>query len=134
MHPDGLPAYQCLAKYYEFVSPYEIQEFLPFLATLLELTKSSLTWDSIISLENWLARLPKLLDNQDAHSQMESKKATRKHQLVEEILALFAELPMASEWLEENPELFAELPMADEWAEEILGFFAELPMAGEQMD
>src|SRR5258706_13908696 len=134
VHPldtDALPAYRCLAKPYKYMSPNEPQEFLSFLVTLLELTKSSLTCDSIISLENWLAQLPKYLD---AQSQMESILATRKHQLVEEILGLFAELPMASEWREENLELFAELPMADEWAEEILGFFAELPMAGEWMD
>jgi hypothetical protein len=36
----------------------ERQAFLPFLATLLELIKSSLTWARLTSLENWLAQLP----------------------------------------------------------------------------
>ncbi len=128
---DGLPAYQCLAKSNEYLSLDMRKAFLPFLATLLELFKSCLTWDSISSLENWLAHLPEWLSNQDAHTQMEGILATRKQQLVTDTLGYFAELPMASEWLEENLELFAELPMADEWAEEILGFFAELPMAVE---
>ncbi len=128
---DGLPAYQCLAKSLEY---YELQEFLPFLATLLELKKCSLPWDSITSFENWLAKLSESRENLNAHAQMEGILATRKQQVVKEIHQFFAELPMASEWLEENLELLAELPMADEWAEEILGFLAELPMAGESMN
>ncbi len=131
---DGLPAYQCLAKSHEYLSFDKKQAFLPFLATLLELIKSTLTWDSIISLENWLSQLPEYLENQDAHTQMEGILATRKQQFAQEILGFFAELPMASEWVEEKLELFAELPMADEWTEEILGFFEELPMAGEWVD
>ncbi len=112
----------------------ERHAFLPFLATLLELTKSSLSWGSIISLENWLAELPEGLENQDARTQMDSILATMKQEFVEGNLGFFAELPMASEWLEEILEFLAELPMADEWTEEILGFFAELPMASEGMD
>ena len=131
---DGLPAYQCLAESHKYLPLDWQQAFLPFLATLLELIESSLTWDSIISLENWLAKLPERLENQDAHTQMEVILVTRKQQLVTENLGIFAELPMASEWVEENLELFAELPMADEWADEILGILAELPMAGGWMD
>ena len=98
---DVLPAYQCLAESHWFMSFDERQAFLPFLATLLELVKSNLTWDSIISLENWLAQLPESLQNQDAHVQMEGILATRKQQLLEENLGLFTELPMADEWMDE---------------------------------
>ena len=130
----GLLAYQFLADHHVYVSRDRQQLFLPFLATLLAVVKSSLTWDAIIPLENWLARLPERLENQDAHAQMEDILATRRQQLQEENLCLFVELPMAREWLEEILEFFAELPMADEWMEEILRLFAELPMASEWMD
>ncbi len=109
-----LPAYQCLANTHTFMTVDEQQAFLPFLATLLELTKSTLTQNGIISLGNWLAELPASLENQAAHIQIESILATSKQQFVEEGFGLFAELPMASEWLEENLEFFAELPMASE--------------------
>src|SRR5258706_9186982 len=119
---NGLPAYQRLADAHAWMTFDEKQAFLPFLTTLLELTKSSLMRDSIVSLGNWLDELPESLENQDAHTQMEAILAIRKRQFVEEDLGCFAELPMASEWLEENLEFFAELPMANE---EILGFFSE---------
>ena len=90
------------------------QAVLPFIATLLELAKSSLTRDRIISIENWLAELPQSLENQDAHAQIDGILVARKHQLVEEDLVCFAELPMANEWMEENLVFFAELPMAGE--------------------
>ncbi len=131
---DGRPAYQCLAESHRHISLEGRQAFLPFLATLLDLIKFSLTWESIISLDNWLAQLPESLENQDARTQMDSILATRKQQLAKENLGYFAELPMASEWLEENLEFFAELPMADTWSEEILGSFEELPMAHGWMD
>ena len=127
----GIPAYQLLSDYTGYTQ-FD-KEFLPFLATLLELIESSLTRGSINSLEDWLAQLSENLQNQDAHTQMVGILATRKQQLMEEILVFFAELPMASEWVEENLELFVELPMAGEWMEEIVGIFAELPMAGEWM-
>ena len=131
----GLPAYQFLAASHGPMSSNERQAFFPFLATLLGYIRSSLTWDSIISFENWLAQPPPGFENQDAHTQMEGILSTRKQQILHENLGLFAELPMANEWLEETLELFGELPMAtDDWMEEILGFFAELPMAGEWMD
>jgi hypothetical protein len=69
------------------------QAFLPFLATLLKLVKSSLTWVSLTSLENWLARLPESLENQDAHTKMKYILATRRPQLTLELFA--TELPMA---------------------------------------
>ena len=109
---DGLPAYQCLIAHCGSVYFSEPQAFLPFLATLLELVESSLTWDSVISLENWLAHLPERLENQDAHTQIEGILVTWKQQLQEKNLGIFAELPMAVEWLEETLELFGELPMA----------------------
>ena len=130
----GLPAYQTFAECHEYMSLDKQQAFLPFLSTLLGLAKSSLTQNSITSLENWLARLPRYLWNQDAHTQIEDLLATRKQQLQEVNFAFFAELPKAGEWLEENLEHFTELPMADECLEEILGFFAELAMATEEMN
>ncbi len=115
---EGLPAYQCLAESLDCPSFDQRQAFLPFLTTLLELIKSSLTLDSIISLENWLAQLPERLENQDSYTQMEGTLATRVQQLMNENLGFFAELPMAREWPEENLQLFAELPMAGEWMDE----------------
>ena len=131
---EGLPAYQYLATSFEYGFFDDQQAFLLFLATLLELTKSKLTWYGIISIENWLAKLSEPLESQDARTQIEGILATRTQKLVKEILGVFTELPMANEWLEENLELFAELPMADEWTEEILALFTELPMAGGRMD
>ena len=93
---DGLPAYQCLTESPEHMSFDGRQAFISFFATLLELIKSSLMLDTIISLDNWLAQLPKSLEN----------------------IGYFAELPMAREWLEETLELFAELPMVDGWVDE----------------
>ena len=109
----ALPAYQSLAEAHEWVSIDEKQAFLPFLATLLELTHSSLSCASLTSLENWLARLPERLRNKDAHAQMQHILVTQ--QPVEENLRFFAELPMAIERLEETLGFFAELPMAGEW-------------------
>ena len=137
VHPldtDGRPAYQCLAISHTYLAHDLQMAFLPFLAILLEVTKYSLNWYSIIPLEHWLANLSELLENPGAHTHIMGILAARKEQLVKEILDLFAELPMASEWVGENLELLVELPMADEWTEGILGLFAELPMAGEWMD
>jgi hypothetical protein len=89
----GLPAYRCLAEAHKRMSLEERHAFLPFLATLLKLVKSSLSWANLISLENWLARLPANLENQDAHAKMQHILATRKPQLNLEVFA--TELPMA---------------------------------------
>jgi len=97
------------------MSPDECQAFLSFLATLLELIKSRLTWASLTSLENWLAELSEGLENQGAYTQIQHSLATMKQQLVDETLGFFTELPMVNEWLEESLEFFAELPMAGEW-------------------
>jgi len=111
-----VPTYQALAGPY---SPHdERQAFLSFLATLLDLTKSRMTWANLTSLENWLAQLPERLENQGAHAQVQHILATMKQQLVEETLGFFMELPMENEWLEESLEFFAELPMAGEWVGE----------------
>jgi len=89
----GLPAYQCLAEAYVFMSLHDQQAFLPFLARLLKLVKSSLTWASLTSLENWLVQLPESLENKAAHTKMRRILATRKPQLNLEFLA--TELAMA---------------------------------------
>jgi hypothetical protein len=89
----GLPAYQCLAEAYGIMLHDEQQAFLLFLATILKLVKSSLTWVSLTSLENWLARLPANLENQEAQTKMRHILATRKPQLTVEFFA--TELPMA---------------------------------------
>ena len=89
----GLPAYQRLAAAHEFASLEGQGAFLPFLATLLSLVKSSLTWVSLISLENWLVDLPEALENQDAQTEIQDMLATRKAQLTLELFA--TELPMA---------------------------------------
>ena len=101
----GLPAYQFIAESHAYIPLDQRQALLPFLATLFVLIESSLTQDSIISLENWLAQLPGSLENQDAQTQMEGILATKKQQLQEENLSFLAELPMAREWLEESLEL-----------------------------
>jgi len=93
---DELPAYQVLALCVPYDRP---QAFLPFLATILatvlELTKSSMTRDRLTSLESWLAQTPEELENQDARAQIEYILDTRRQQLVEETRDLFEELPMA---------------------------------------
>ena len=73
--------------------------YLPFLATMLHLVKSSLTWARLTSLETWLAKTPDELDHDDARTELEHILATRKQHLVgEETLGLLAELPMA--WMD----------------------------------
>ena len=97
----GIPAYQCLAEFIVHQhSPDWEGKYLPFLATMLQLIKSSLTWARITSLESWLAVLPEKLENQDAHTEMECILATRKQELVEESLGFFTELPMAGSWMD----------------------------------
>ena len=88
----GLPSYQALAQGLGYMQLDAQEAFLSFLATLLDLVKSSLTWVSLISLENWLARLPKGLENPDAHMKLRRILGTRKPQLNLELFA--AELPM----------------------------------------
>ena len=89
----GKPAYQCLVEGHEDMSLDTGEAFLPFLATLLKLVKSSLTWATLTSIENWLARLPERLENQDAHAKMIHILAIRKPQLTLELFV--TELPMA---------------------------------------
>ena len=115
LYMDGpLPAYQCLAEPRVRMSLDGQEAVLPFLATLLELAKSSLTRDRIISLEIWLADLPQGFENLDARTQLDGILVARKQVLVQEDLGCFAELPMADEWMEENFVFFAELPMGGE--------------------
>jgi hypothetical protein len=107
-HPPGmheLPVYQCFAEAFNELPRNwhtdEQQDFLLFLATMLELIKSSLTWGKLTSIEDWLAQLPQLLENQDVHMQIKSILATRKKRLIQETLRFLAELPMADSELEE---------------------------------
>ena len=97
----GLPAYQSLAKSISFMQHEVEQEYLPFLANMLQLVQSSLTWARLTSLESWLASIPESLNSQDAHTRMDCILATRKQELVEETLGCFAELPMADLWMDE---------------------------------
>ena len=114
-----LPAYQYLFGLGQILPLGDkVCELLPFLATLLEPIKSSLTWASLCSIENWWALLPRYSEIHVGRAQIRDVLATAKRQLQEENLVFFAELPMASEWLEENLESFAELPMASEWMNE----------------
>ena len=71
------------------------QAFLPFLGTMLELIKHSLTWGQLDSVNTWLAQLPEILENQDAHVELHNILATRKKDIVDETLNCFAELPMS---------------------------------------
>ena len=89
----GRPVYQYLAEALDDRPLDAWKAFLPFLATLLTLVKSSLTWVTLTLLENWLARLPHWLENQDAHMKMIHILAIRKPQLTLEFFV--AELPMA---------------------------------------
>ena len=98
----GLPAYQFLAESHAYIPLDQRQALLPFLATLFTLIESSLTRDSIISLGNWLARLPESLENQDAQTQMEGILDNKKAQIS---FGFLAELPMAGEWQEPLAEL-----------------------------
>ena len=85
VHPSDMhepPAYHSFAALARFMAFDELQAFLPFLATLLELIKSSLDWDRLKSIEDWLARLPVGLENQGAQTQIEHILAIRKQQLV----------------------------------------------------
>jgi hypothetical protein len=88
----GLPAYQCLIEAMPF---NKLQGFIQFLANVLELIKSSLTWGRLTLLENRLTQNVARIENQDVHIQMGHILAIRKQQLVEETLECFAELPMA---------------------------------------
>jgi len=96
----GHPAYQILLG--GWWSPDDQQETLSFLATLLELIKSRLTWPSLTSLENWLAKPSEGLENQGAYTQIQHFLATMKQQLENETLGFFAELPMENKWLEKT--------------------------------
>ena len=102
VHPlDGneLPAYQWFALTLTRRGQTN-QDFLPFLGTMLELSKHSVASDQVASLETWLAQLPEILGNQDAHVELGNVLVTRKQQIVDETLRIFAELPMSDpEWV-----------------------------------
>ena len=97
-HPprgDELPAHEFLGNAIGLMPIDERQAYLPFLATMLEHIKSSLSWDRVTSFEYWLAGLPRTFENYNARIHFEDILATRKQQIAEEALGLFAELPMA---------------------------------------
>jgi len=102
INPPGMPelhAYQRVAESLRDgetdLRSSQLHGFLPFLVGVVELIRAGLTWDQVISIENWLTHLPAILENQDARAQLENILANRKQALVEEIIGLFAELPMA---------------------------------------
>ena len=101
VHPldeDELPAYQWFALTLTSEGQTN-QDFLPFLGTMLELIKHSMTSDQLASLETWLAQLPAILENPNAHVALGNVLATRKQEIVDETLRIFAELPIADpEW------------------------------------
>ena len=65
------------------------------------LIKHCLAQESITSIESWLAQLPDCLENLVAHAQIQTALATRMQQLREEIVALYAELPMVDSGMDE---------------------------------
>jgi len=69
-----LHAYQSFAKpLINGEIPFQVgQLFLPFFITMVELTKSGMTWGQLTSIENWLAQIPQILENRDAHAQTEN--------------------------------------------------------------
>ena len=97
----GLPAYQCFASDDRFMVSDERQAFLLFLATTLDLVKSSLTWGRLTSIEDWLAQFPVALENQGARTQIKHILATMKPQILEKTLGFFTELPMAGSWMDD---------------------------------
>ena len=108
VNPPGLPALHPYQRFTETlggcVEPFHVGQlhlFLPFLVTMLEPTKAGLTWDQLTSIDSWLADLPEILENQDAHSQLENILATRKQELIEETMVFFAELPMVDSGMDE---------------------------------
>jgi len=96
-----LPAYQCFVVGAATLPFEQLSAYLPFLATMLELIKSTLTWATLTSLEDWLANLPGAFENLDAQTQIEHILATMKPLILEETLALFTELPMAGGWMDD---------------------------------
>jgi len=76
----------------------QLPAFLPFLVAVVELIKASLTWDQVTSIENWLAHLPTILENQDARAYLEEFLGNRKQELT---IESFAELPMADSEMDE---------------------------------
>ena len=104
VHPldeDELPVYQWFALTLTREGQTN-QDFLPFLGTMLGLIKHSVTSDQLASLETWLAQLPEILENHNAHVEMGNVLATRKQEIVDETLRIFVELPMADlEWFDD---------------------------------
>ena len=107
--PHGLPAYQYFTQTHKRVfgessdrmDNFWRKEFLPFFATLLESVKSSLTWTSLTSLEDWWAQALDERMNRDTPTQMEQILATTRQQLVEGTVGLFQELPFVGSWVDE---------------------------------
>ena len=97
---NGRPAYQVIDESIRSIAIDERQEYLSFLATMLEFIKPSSSGDIVTLIENWLGQLPGILENHNAPTQLEHIVAARRQQIVEEeTLGLFAELAMADEWM-----------------------------------
>ena len=105
----GLPVYQSFAQAHARIfadNPRKMHmfwqfQFLPFLSSLLEPMKSSLTWTSLILLENWWCQTPDEQKDQDNRTQMDQILSTTKQQYAEVTIGFFQELPMAGSWMDE---------------------------------
>jgi len=98
------PAYQYIAERAVRRQGAKLRGFLCFLGTLLGLIKSSWTWSSLASFENWLdwgRESHHEAVYKDTHTQMEHILTTVKQRHTEETLGFFAELPMAGSWMDE---------------------------------
>ena len=101
----GLPAYLWLANAVVEESYFRgaiwLNEFFPFVATLLELSKSSSTSASLTSLEDWWTTVLKHMTSQETQTQVERILVTMRQQLAEVTLGFLRELPMAGSWMDE---------------------------------
>jgi len=108
VNPPGMPelrTYQSISENLVVLGCHEeslqVQGFLPFLVAVVELIRADLTWDQVTSIENWLAHLPAILENQEARAQLENILSNRKQEFVKETIGLFVELPMADSRMDE---------------------------------
>ena len=78
----------------------QLEDFLPFLESLLGFIKASLTWDQLTSVGNWLVQLPEIFEHQDAHNHIKNILSSRKQYLLE-APSSFAEPLMADPGMNE---------------------------------
>ena len=106
--PDGLelPAYQCFAESSEDINEQNdhLNAYLSLLSTMLELFRSNLDWDRLVSMERWLANLPEILETQQSQANIKDILTIRKQQLereAAEAMEFFTSLPMAASAMDE---------------------------------